>query len=123
MRDPETASQIMQSLRKQGFRLSIDDFGTGYSSLSYLKQFNIDKLKIDRSFIIDLAHNPNDQAIVTTIIQMAHSLGMITLAEGVETKDQLEALRSRGCDAIQGFYFSKPLSALDFEAFVQKHHG
>lgn len=123
MRDPETASQIMQSLRKQGFRLSIDDFGTGYSSLSYLKKFNIDKLKIDRSFIIDLAHNPNDQAIVTAIIQMAHSLGMITLAEGVETKDQLEALRSRGCDAIQGFYFSKPLSALDFEAFVQKHHG
>jgi diguanylate cyclase (GGDEF)-like protein/PAS domain S-box-containing protein len=123
MRDPESASQIMHSLRQNGFHLSIDDFGTGYSSLSYLRKFNVDKLKIDRSFIIDLANNPNDQSIVSAIIQMAHSLGMVTLAEGVETAEQLAALRGKGCDQIQGYYFSRPLHAQEFETFVRQHHG
>jgi diguanylate cyclase (GGDEF)-like protein/PAS domain S-box-containing protein len=123
MRDPESANAIMQSLRKYGFRLSIDDFGTGYSSLSYLRKFNIDKLKIDRSFIIELDQSANDQAIVSAIIQMAHSLGMVTLAEGVETSGQLQVLREKGCDAIQGYYYSKPLDPIDFETFVRAHHG
>jgi EAL domain-containing protein (putative c-di-GMP-specific phosphodiesterase class I) len=113
----------MHSLRQNGFHLSIDDFGTGYSSLSYLRKFNVDKLKIDRSFIIDLANNPNDQSIVSAIIQMAHSLGMVTLAEGVETAEQLAALRGKGCDQIQGYYFSRPLHAQEFETFVRQHHG
>lgn len=123
MRDPEHANQIMQSLRQKGFRLSIDDFGTGYSSLSYLRKFNVDKLKIDRSFIIDLASNTNDQAIASAIIQMAHSLGMVTLAEGVETPEQLQVLRDKGCDEIQGYFFSRPLPAPQFEAFIRQHHG
>ena len=119
MRNPVAAGKIMDSLSNVGFRLSIDDFGTGYSSLSYLKRFNIHKLKIDRSFINDLNQNINDQAIVTAIIQMAHSLGMSTLAEGVETPEQLAVLRAKGCDAVQGYLFSKPLSPTDFEAFAR----
>lgn len=123
MRNPVAAGQIMDSLSALGFRLSIDDFGTGYSSLSYLKRFNIHKLKIDRSFIIDLKDNVNDQAIVTAIIQMAHSLGMTTLAEGVETEDQLAVLKARGCNAVQGYLYSKPLSPEDFERYIQTHYG
>ncbi|MGE4368522.1 MAG: EAL domain-containing protein [Burkholderiaceae bacterium] len=123
MRDPVAAGKVLTSLAEQGFRISIDDFGTGYSSLSYLKRFNIDKLKIDRSFISDLTSSTNDQAIVTAIIQMAHGLGMRTIAEGVETSEQLAVLKDKGCDAIQGYWCSKPLSPDQFEAFVRAHHG
>jgi diguanylate cyclase (GGDEF)-like protein/PAS domain S-box-containing protein len=119
MKAPELAAQTMQELGQQGIRLSIDDFGTGYSSLSYLKRFSIHKLKIDQSFVRDIGTDHDDQAIATAIVQMAHSLGMSTIAEGVETIEQLEFLRARGCDQIQGYHFSRPLLPLVFEQFVR----
>ena len=119
MKAPETAAKTMKELGQQGIRLSIDDFGTGYSSLSYLKRFNIHKLKIDQSFVRDISTDADDQTIATAIVQMAHSLGMITIAEGVETAEQLEFLRSRGCDQIQGYFFSRPLLPDVFAQFVQ----
>ena len=119
MKAPETVAKTMKELGQQGVRLSIDDFGTGYSSLSYLKRFNIHKLKIDQSFVRDISADPDDQAIATAIVQMAHSLGMSTIAEGVETAEQLDFLRLRGCDQIQGYYFSRPLLPAVFAQFVQ----
>ncbi|MBY4595015.1 EAL domain-containing protein [bacterium BD-1] len=116
LRDPEGARATMETLHQAGFRLSIDDFGTGYSSMSYLKRFPVDKLKIDQSFVRELAARGDDLAIVSAIVQMAHSLGMGTIAEGVETAEQLALLRERGCDEIQGYYYSRPLEA---EAFAQ----
>jgi EAL domain-containing protein (putative c-di-GMP-specific phosphodiesterase class I) len=115
--NPLQAIEIMNTFYRDGIRMSIDDFGTGYSSLSYLKRFRVYKLKIDQSFIHDVTENPEDKTIVNTIINMAHSLGMITIAEGVETAEQLELLRSSGCDEVQGYYYSKPLPAAEFEQF------
>jgi EAL domain-containing protein (putative c-di-GMP-specific phosphodiesterase class I) len=103
-------------LHSLGIGLSIDDFGTGYSSLSYLKRFKIDKLKIDQSFVRDIQHDPDDAAIVTAIIGLAHSLGFQTIAEGVETQAQLDFLRAQHCDEIQGYFYSKPVPA---EAFAR----
>jgi EAL domain-containing protein (putative c-di-GMP-specific phosphodiesterase class I) len=119
MDDPKTAVAIMDDLHNRGVRMSIDDFGTGYSSLNYLKKFKVYKLKIDQSFVRDIPTSADDKAIVTTIINMARSLGMQTIAEGVETKRQLEFLRLQGCDEIQGYYFSPPLSKDNFEAYVR----
>jgi diguanylate cyclase (GGDEF)-like protein/PAS domain S-box-containing protein len=121
MDDPLLAMAVMDKLYKYGIRMSIDDFGTGYSSLSYLKQFKVYKLKIDQSFVHDLTDDPDDKAIVTAIINMASSLGMHTIAEGVETAGQLAFLRMSGCEEAQGYYFSKPLSADEFENFVRNY--
>lgn len=109
LQDPEAASRTMYMLREAGFHLSIDDFGTGYSSMSYLKRFSVDKLKIDQSFVRDLEKSSDDLAIVKAISQMAHSLGMKTIAEGVETRSQAKLLRQQGCDEIQGYLYSRPL--------------
>jgi EAL domain-containing protein (putative c-di-GMP-specific phosphodiesterase class I) len=102
-----------------GVRLSIDDFGTGFSSLSYLKRLPIDTIKIDKSFVRDIKTDANDAAIITAIIKMSHSLNFKVIAEGVETADQLNYLKQYECDEIQGFYFSKPLSAVDFEKLLR----
>ncbi|MDD5059182.1 MAG: EAL domain-containing protein [Sideroxydans sp.] len=120
MDDPQAAVAVMDKLDECGIRMSIDDFGTGYSSLSYLKRFKVYKLKIDQSFVRDITHDADDKAIVTAIINMASSLGMHTIAEGVETAGQLAFLRLQGCDEVQGYYFSKPLPADEFEAFLRK---
>ncbi|MGO4695107.1 EAL domain-containing protein [Paenibacillus sp. 2TAB26] len=111
MMDAALSSSILNQLNEYGIRISLDDFGTGYSSLSYLKMFPIQKVKIDRSFIRDITNNSDDRAIVSTIIAMAMHLNMEVIAEGIETKDQLDILTDNSCRKIQGYYFSKPLSA------------
>jgi EAL domain-containing protein (putative c-di-GMP-specific phosphodiesterase class I) len=121
MDNPKVAIEVMNKLHERGIRMSIDDFGTGYSSLSYLKKFKVYKLKIDQSFVRDITDDPEDKAIVTAIIHMATSLGMQTIAEGVETASQLSLLRLLGCNEVQGYYFSKPLTAEQFEEFAGKH--
>lgn len=108
------AIETMQSLHDAGFQLAMDDFGTGYSSLSYLKRFPIQKVKIDRSFISDLENDEDSKSITRAIIQMSHSLGLKVLAEGVETKDQLEYLHDENCDYVQGYYTGRPMPASDF---------
>lgn len=122
MSNPQVAINTMNDLHERGIRMSIDDFGTGYSSLSYLKKFKIYKLKIDQSFVHDISNNPEDKAIVSAIINMARSLELQTIAEGVETLEQLKYLREQGCDEIQGYYYSKPLLPQEFEAFVKQRN-
>jgi len=109
MENPQEAVLILQRLGGMGVTLAIDDFGTGYSSLAYLKLFPIDHLKIDRSFVADIETDLNDRAIAFGTIALAHSLGLKVIAEGVETEDQLELLRTNGCDEVQGFLLSKPM--------------
>jgi diguanylate cyclase (GGDEF)-like protein/PAS domain S-box-containing protein len=108
----------LQDFRRRGVQISIDDFGTGYSSLAYLRRFPIDKLKIDIAFVRGITSNDDDAAIALTIINMAHSLKLKVIAEGVETPEQLAHLRSQGCDQIQGFLFSEPLSAPELERMI-----
>ncbi|MCF6355544.1 MAG: EAL domain-containing protein [Candidatus Polarisedimenticolaceae bacterium] len=110
MQHKEQAVKIINELRDIGVRFSIDDFGTGYSSLSYLKSLPIDKLKIDRSFVQDIQHNENDRAIATSIIALGQSMQMQVVAEGIETREQLEILTSLGCDAAQGFFYSQSVT-------------
>ncbi|OZA46078.1 MAG: hypothetical protein B7X81_07480 [Hydrogenophilales bacterium 17-61-76] len=119
MHNPQGAIAVMNNLHDRGVRMSIDDFGTGYSSLGYLKKFNVYKLKIDQSFVRDIRTDPEDKAIVSAIIQMAKSLGLATIAEGVETAGQLAFLREQGCDEVQGYYYSKPLTADAFARYVK----
>jgi diguanylate cyclase (GGDEF)-like protein/PAS domain S-box-containing protein len=121
MHNPEQAVVIMNQLRAMGIRLDIDDFGTGYSSLANLKRFPVYSLKIDQSFVKDIPVGPNDTAITKAIIAMGHSMSMRVVAEGVETVEQMEALRAFGCDDFQGFYFSRPVP-LDEFLQLQKNH-
>jgi EAL domain-containing protein (putative c-di-GMP-specific phosphodiesterase class I) len=123
--DPLGAISVMDRLHALGVRLSIDDFGTGYSSLSYLKRFKVCRLKIDQSFVRGVTEDVEDQAIVAAIVSMARSLGMRTVAEGVETAAQMEFLRARGCDEVQGYLYSRPLPPEEVEAFVRSSaaHG
>jgi diguanylate cyclase (GGDEF)-like protein len=123
MDDPLAAIAVMNDLHERGIKLSIDDFGTGYSSLSYLKKFRANKLKIDQSFVRDITIDAEDRAIVGAIISMADSLGMLTIAEGVESAGQLDFLRARGCAEVQGYYFSRPLKPQAFVEFVARHNA
>ena len=118
MHDPQGAIAIMARLHEHGIRMSIDDFGTGYSSLNYLKKFKAYKIKIDQSFIRELDSRMEDRAIVAAIISMSKSLGLMTIAEGVETSGQLAFLSEQGCDEAQGYYYCKPLPATEFETFL-----
>jgi len=120
MKDLDNAIATLQGLKSMGVQLAIDDFGTGHSSLSYLKRFPIDRLKIDQSFVRDINTNPNDAAITLAIIAMAHSMKLKVIAEGVETEEQLDYLKSRSCDEIQGFYFSHPLPADEITSVLKK---
>ncbi|UZE09811.1 EAL domain-containing protein [Pseudomonas sp. B21-053] len=109
----------LQTLQQLGVKVSIDDFGTGYSSLAYLRRFPIDKLKIDIAFIREVTSNPQDAAIARTIIELAHSLNLQVVAEGVETPEQLAFLTANGCDQVQGYLFSRPLPVTELESFLQ----
>jgi len=125
MDDVTQAVGLLHDLKALGVTLSIDDFGTGYSSLSYLRSFPIDVLKIDRSFVNDIATDEHDEAIVVSIIALAHNLKLRVVAEGVESREQLEYLRRHDCDQIQGYYFSRPVAPLQFEQMLRenKHLG
>jgi EAL domain-containing protein (putative c-di-GMP-specific phosphodiesterase class I) len=120
MKNAELAIDELQEMSAMGLRFAIDDFGTGYSSLSRLKRFPIDILKIDQTFVRGIISDPNDAAIVSAIITMAHALGIKVVAEGVETREQLEFLDARDCDFVQGYYFSRPLPGDEIESLVKK---
>ncbi|TAN46841.1 MAG: EAL domain-containing protein [Methylococcaceae bacterium] len=119
----ETATAVFHALHELGVGIAIDDFGTGYSSLSYLKRFPVDKLKIDRSFIMDIPDDPNDAAIAQAIIHMAAGLGLQVVAEGVETEAQRDFLRQKGCDFLQGYWFDKPMPGEAFAALLGRLHA
>jgi len=118
MKDPEEAIEKLHELKLMGIKVAIDDFGTGYSSLNYLKRFPIDTLKIDKSFVSDVCKDPHDTAIVRAIIDLGHALDVTVIAEGVETKEQLQYLSALECDVVQGFLFSKALSVKAFEELL-----
>ncbi|HYC59414.1 MAG TPA: EAL domain-containing protein, partial [Thermoanaerobaculia bacterium] len=119
MQSPETSIRTLYELKKLGIRISLDDFGTGHSSLSYLKRFPIDTLKIDQSFVHDITSEPDTAAIVTAIVAMAHSLRLNVIAEGVEYAEQANFLRHHGCDQMQGFLMTPPISSAEFLQFVR----
>jgi EAL domain-containing protein (putative c-di-GMP-specific phosphodiesterase class I) len=119
----ESTNTTLRQLKELGISIAIDDFGTGYSNLAYLKRFPVDALKIDIAFIRDLATNSDDAAITAAIINMAHSLRLKVIAEGVETCEQLDFLRIHGCDEVQGYLFSRPLPASEISTkFIQDLH-
>ena len=120
MSNAEDTITVLRNLKKLGIQISVDDFGTGYSSLAYLKRFPIDKLKIDIAFVREVTSNPDDAAIVLAIINMAHSLKLRVIAEGVERDAQLAYLRRHGCDEMQGYYFSRPVPADEFELMLSE---
>ena len=121
MKDIEQTLSLLQQLKNLGIELAIDDFGTGYSSLSYLKRFPVHRLKIDRSFVMNICEDQDEAAITRTIIQMGHAIGLSVIAEGVETADQVDFLTENGCDEFQGYYFSKPLNSSDFRSFISNY--
>jgi diguanylate cyclase (GGDEF)-like protein/PAS domain S-box-containing protein len=114
IQQPDAAAKLLDDLKALGVHVAMDDFGTGYSSLSYLQRFHFDKIKIDRSFIWAIGKEPTAKAIVRAVINLANSLGMVTCAEGVETDEQLSALRREGCSEVQGYLFGKPMPAAEF---------
>ena len=120
MADPEMSIETARKLKQLGVSLSIDDFGTGYSSLSYLKRLPISALKIDQSFVRDIATDPDDAAIITAIIAMAHTLKLKVVAEGVETEAQRVFLKAHGCDEFQGFLISRPVDAPAFARLLEQ---
>jgi diguanylate cyclase (GGDEF)-like protein/PAS domain S-box-containing protein len=123
MGDPNKAVAALRRLKDIGVSISLDDFGTGYSSLSYLKRFPIDVLKIDKSFVDDVTTNTADAAIALSVISLAHNLNMRVIAEGVETREQVRFLTERGCDEMQGYYFSRPVNAEAFTALLRERRN
>ncbi|MAQ71651.1 MAG: hypothetical protein CL565_05610 [Alphaproteobacteria bacterium] len=123
MDDINHTIEVLQNLHGLGVELAIDDFGTGYSSLSYLRLFPIDRLKIDQSFIRNALNDNNDASIAKTIITLGHSLNLKVIAEGVETKDHEDFLLQYECDEVQGFRYSKPVPADQFNEFMSKYNG
>jgi EAL domain-containing protein (putative c-di-GMP-specific phosphodiesterase class I) len=110
--------EMLRAIKRLGVQIAVDDFGTGYSSLSYLRRFPVDRLKVDRSFVQDMAKDGDSAAIVRTIIALGHNLGLKVVAEGVETEDQIAFLADNACDELQGYYFSKPISGWRFRKLL-----
>jgi EAL domain-containing protein (putative c-di-GMP-specific phosphodiesterase class I) len=121
--DADEALRRLEALAQLGLRLSIDDFGTGYSSLAYLKRFPLDVLKVDQSFVRNLCTDVEDRAIANAVIQLAHSLDMEVIAEGVETEQQLDILLDMGCDLCQGYLFGKPVALSESVVWVSQGGG
>ena len=119
MRKPDATAQLLAELKALGVRIAVDDFGTGYSSLAYLRQFPVDSLKIDRTFITGLARSREAHALTHTLIQLGKALGLETLAEGVEESEQVRELQREGCDLAQGFLFARPMGPDALEAFLE----
>lgn len=120
MTNPEATIQKLRIMKELGMAILVDDFGTGYSSMSYLQRFPIDTLKIDRSFVTHLDKHAN-RVIVRTIVNLAHSLGLSVVAEGIETEDQYLALREMGCEYAQGYHFSRPILLDQVDEFICGH--
>jgi len=120
--DAVAAAASLSAIRDLGVRVSIDDFGTGYSSLAYMRNLPIDEVKIDRSFVSDVAEDPTAAAIVASVVGLGHALGLVVVAEGVETAAQLDTVRQIGCDLAQGFYLSRPETAADLGAMLGSEH-
>jgi EAL domain-containing protein (putative c-di-GMP-specific phosphodiesterase class I) len=120
MDNADRTIRVVKGMKRLGVRLSIDDFGTGYSSLSYLRRFPMDTLKIDRSFVQNLASNPENLEIVRTILSLARNLGMDVVAEGAETADEIEQLKALECDFSQGYFFSKPVDSEQADNLLRK---
>jgi EAL domain-containing protein (putative c-di-GMP-specific phosphodiesterase class I) len=118
MRDVDGAARQLRKFSEMGLRIAVDDFGTGYSSLLYLKHFPLDALKIDKNFVQGIGVNHGDAEITRTVIQLAHSLGLRVIAEGVENVSQLAFLEAHACDEVQGFYFSRPAPGKQCEALL-----
>jgi EAL domain-containing protein (putative c-di-GMP-specific phosphodiesterase class I) len=116
--DSEAVIDTLKRLRAAGFRIARDDFGTGYSSLSYLRRFEVDKIKIDRSFVQHLGHAVDSTAIISAILTLGHAMGLTITAEGVETAEQQDFLEAAGCNAMQGFLFSRPLPEEEIDSLI-----
>ena len=121
MRDPASTAERISNLKTLGVRVAIDDFGTGYSSFAYLRRFPVDILKIDRTFIASMTTSRRSSALVHTLVQLGRSLGLSTVAEGIEEQEQLDQLQEERCDTGQGFLYARPLSPGDLEAFLGSH--
>jgi EAL domain-containing protein (putative c-di-GMP-specific phosphodiesterase class I) len=122
MKDVVHFGNTLSRVKKLGVKLSIDDFGTGYSALSYLKQFPIDEVKVDRTFVMGLGKDPHASALVAAVVAMADALGIHVTAEGVETDDQLAALKRLGCTQVQGYIFARPMPAAAMDKLVEEFH-
>jgi len=122
LRETKHVLSILHELRALGASISMDDFGTGYSSLSYLRSFPFDKIKIDQSFVRDLAHDEDAASIVRAVTRLGSALGMATTAEGVETEDQFARLRAEGCTEVQGYLFGQPAQAADLARLLRRYH-
>jgi EAL domain-containing protein (putative c-di-GMP-specific phosphodiesterase class I) len=120
MRDAEATIARLNRLKKLGVMVAIDDFGTGYSSLSYLRQFPVDVLKIDRSFVAEMTRSPDAAALIHALVELGRTLGLVTLAEGIEEQKQLDGLRIEQCDQGQGFIFSRPAAASEIEELLDR---
>lgn len=123
MREPDATARLLGKLKALGVRIAVDDFGTGYSSLAYLRQFPVDSLKIDRTFITGLTLSGEAHALTHTLIQLGKALGLQTLAEGVEQRRQVTQLQREGCDLAQGFLFARPLTPSALERYLRDRRG
>jgi EAL domain-containing protein (putative c-di-GMP-specific phosphodiesterase class I) len=123
MADPVRTIQVLKSLRDLGVGLSLDDFGTGYSSLAYLKRLAVDELKIDKSFVMQMADDEDDAVIVRSTVDLARNLGLRVVAEGVEDEESWRALERMGCEVAQGFYLSRPVPPAEFDVWIEQWDG
>ena len=118
MGEPEAAIAVLRQLDEEGIDFAIDDFGIGQSSLAYLRRLPVKEIKLDKTFVLNLHHNPDDRTIVQSVIELGHGLGYLVTAEGVEDAESLRILESYGCDYAQGYYIGRPMPPLEFEAFA-----